>query len=98
MIRLLSIFVLLFAAVSPVAAAQGALEYIIWGRVILSNGGLPNVAGIEVRLENPGHAYLTSITTDSDGRFQFRQLNEGTFYLYINLPGFEPVYQEVRLS
>jgi Tfp pilus assembly protein PilF len=77
---------------------QAPVEYIIWGRVVISDGGLPNAAGIEVRLEDPGHTLLNSISTDADGRFQFRNLNTGTYYLYINLPGFAPVYEEVRLA
>src|SRR5436853_1949491 len=87
----------LMSAVGTIADAQNT-EYIIWGRVIVSNGGLPNASGIEVRLENPGHVYITSMNTDSDGLFQFRHLNAGNFNLYINLPGFEPVSQEVHLS
>ncbi len=97
MIRRTIVFLALLSCFWTFGQAQNT-EFIIWGRVVVSNGGLPNAAGIEVRLENPGHVYITSITTDSDGRFQFRHLNAGTFILYINLPGFDPVSQEVRLT
>jgi tetratricopeptide (TPR) repeat protein len=83
---------------TPIAEMQVPVEYIIWGRVVISDGGLPNARGIEVRLENPGHTLLNSVNSDADGRFQFRNLAPGTYYLYINLPGFAPVYEEVRLA
>jgi tetratricopeptide (TPR) repeat protein len=54
--------------------------------------------GLEVVLETQDRIASRSTTADDDGRFQFRQLNVTTYYLYMDLDGFEPIEQQVTLQ
>ncbi len=79
---------------SGASSASPATTPTLWGTISLPEGSSRPLKGIEVRLELPGHIYLNSTISDEDGRFQFRNLNNGTFHLYINLDGFEPLDQQ----
>ena len=81
--------------VARLAAAQ-TVDFVIWGQVILPDGDMAARKGIEVRLELRG-ADVLNVMTDSDGRFQFRNLNQATYTVYINLEGYMPIRQDVML-
>jgi Tfp pilus assembly protein PilF len=87
--------ILLLAGVAN--AQNPASEFTIWGRVSLPEGHFSRQSGIEVRLERPGRLALYSISTDEDGRFQFRNLEGGEYFVYINLEGYTPLLQQVFL-
>ena len=92
------LLLLLLIGVSALSAHSQALpvEYTIWGRVVFPDG--PARKGVEVRLELTGRIFIRSVTTDEDGRFQFRGLNEGTFFVAVNLEGYEPAIEDVQLK
>jgi len=94
--RILSALIVISAFAGFVKAQT--VEYTIRGRVLFVEGGAPKASGVEVRLEQRGGmVYVNSQTTDEDGLFQFRNLYEGTFRLYINLEGYYPVEESVTM-
>jgi tetratricopeptide (TPR) repeat protein len=90
------VFVAFLSLFTGTANAQTP-EFTIWTRVIMPEGYFSRQSGLEVRLERPGRMVLYSLSTDEDGRVQFRNLEEGEYYLYMNLEGFAPVLQQVIL-
>jgi tetratricopeptide (TPR) repeat protein len=52
---------------------------------------------IEVRIEKESSQVIQTAYTDGSGSFEFRNLASGTYYLAVNLEGFQPIHQQVEV-
>jgi hypothetical protein len=78
---------LLFALAS-IASAQGETTSAIVGQVTDPSGAA--TPGAKVTATNTETGATRNVRTDSDGRFNFPQLKPGTYFIKVELQGFEP--------
>lgn len=71
-------------------------DYIIRGKVITQNQR-DGEQRIEVRLERSSTQVILTTFTDGSGNFDFRNLGPGSYFISVNLDGYEPVRQSVDL-
>jgi tetratricopeptide (TPR) repeat protein len=71
-------------------------EYTFRGKIMTGNSRDGDVR-IEVRLERTSMQIVQIAYTDSVGNFDFRSLSPGTYWVTVNLEGFEPVRESVEL-
>jgi hypothetical protein len=89
--RLLSLSVAIVALAGAAMAHQQpvpspTVSYTIMGAVV-SGSGEP-LRGVSVSLQQDGSNVARSLTTNSEGNFQARDLPNGTFYASATLPGY----------
>jgi len=65
----------------------------IRGTVIDASGG--GVPGAEVKAANTQTGVTSTVTSETDGTFQFLQLAVGAYQVSIAKPGFEPTLQRI---
>jgi tetratricopeptide (TPR) repeat protein len=53
---------------------------------------------IEVRLEKESLQIVQTGYTDGSGSFEFRNLSAGTYYISVNMDGYQPVHQQVDVN
>jgi Flp pilus assembly protein TadD len=71
-------------------------DFAIRGKVVIpSQRGIDE--HIEVKLEKSILQVIQTTYTDSSGNFDFRGLTPGSYYISVNLDGFEPVHQLVEM-
>jgi len=73
---------------------QRRVETYIRGKVIIANTR-DGDQRIEVRLEKTTVQVLSTTYTDAAGNFEFRNLAPGSYYVSVELEGYEPVRQSV---
>jgi len=67
--------------------------------VITGQGQVNNLAGVTVKLTEPGTgSTLQSTLTDEGGRFQFTQLLAGTYTLEVSVEGFKPWVKTIAVG
>jgi len=71
-------------------------EFAIRGKVVVPSQQTPD-EHIEVKLEKSILQVIQTTYTDSSGNFDFRGLSPGSYYVSINVEGFEPVHQLVEI-
>jgi tetratricopeptide (TPR) repeat protein len=71
-------------------------SYSIRGKII-SGSSRDGDMRVEVRLERTTLQIVQTAYTDSIGNFEFRNLSPGTYWVGVNVEGFEPVRQSVEL-
>ena len=52
---------------------------------------------IEVRLEKESMQVVQTTYTDSSGSFEFRNVASGTYFISVNVEGYQPVHQQVEV-
>ena len=52
---------------------------------------------VEVRLEKESMQIVQTAYTDSSGSFEFRNIATGTYFISVNLDGYQPVHQQVEV-
>ena len=67
----------------------------ISGEVQFQATGAPAI-GVEVRLEELGGPLVATAQTDWSGRFRFSNLQEGTYTVSIEMPGYAPIQQATQ--
>lgn len=72
-------------------------EFVIRGRIVLDTPQ-PPADRIEVRLERTGRQLIDTVFSDSIGNFMFRNVLPETYYVAIEVEGFEPARERVELS
>ena len=77
--------------------APRAPEYVIRGKIVFDNPHPPDER-IEVRLEQSGRQLIDVVFSDSIGNFRFRNFLPNTYYVVIEVEGYEPVRERVELS
>jgi len=91
----LFVFILMFTF-SPRASAQGETTSAIEGQVIdASNAAIP---GATVTITNRGTGLRRALKTDAEGRFNFPQLQPGTYSVEAEAEGFESQQVETIFS
>lgn len=83
------------AQVPPVPRAVDP-DFSIRGKIIFGTPHGPDQR-IEVRLEKSGMQVVSTGYSDGVGNFEFRNLQPGTYWISINLEGFEEVRQQVEV-
>ena len=68
------------------------ISFIIRGR-ILFDPQVPPSGPVEVRLEGMGRDAIASVYADGIGNFEFKDLNAGTFHIFVHTEGFDEVRQ-----
>jgi len=68
----------------------------IRGKLIISNSREADER-VEVRLEKTTMQVIQTTYTDSAGGFEFRGLAPGSYFISINVEGYEPVHQQVEI-
>src|SRR5215471_10950475 len=76
--------------------SQRRTDGYIRGKVIVANSR-DSDQRIEVRLEKTTAQILMTTYTDAAGNFEFRSLAPGSYYISVDLDGYEPVRQSVDL-
>ena len=71
-------------------------DFAIRGKIIISSAREGDMR-IEVRLEKATLQLINTTFTDSAGNFEFRGLQAGTYYVSVNLEGYEAVRQSVEI-
>jgi outer membrane receptor for ferrienterochelin and colicin len=91
--RLFALCLIVLTAVASSAFAQTqSTSGVIQGTVLDEAGAVLPAANVEVR--KPDTNFTRSLTTDSDGRFVFLQLQPGEYVLTVSKQGFASVIQE----
>jgi tetratricopeptide (TPR) repeat protein len=80
---------------TPPPQRNRANDYSIRGKLILPNNH--DADRIEVKLEKTFGQPLQVAYTDGAGNFDFRGLSVGSYYVIVNLDGYEPVRQTVDI-
>src|SRR5213593_1388011 len=52
---------------------------------------------MEVRLEKESMQIVQTTYTDSSGSFEFRNIAAGTYFISVNIDGYQPVHQQVEV-
>ncbi len=73
------------------------ISFIIRGRVLFDPKAPPSDP-VEVRLEGMGRDAIASVYADGIGNFEFRDLNAGTFHIFVRAEGFDEVRQRVEVT
>src|SRR5438552_16554139 len=68
----------------------------IRGKIIIANR-YDSDQRIEVHLEKTALQVIQTAYTDSAGNSEFRNLQAGSYYVSVNLEGYEPVHQAVEV-
>ena len=85
--------VLLLSLIGSAAAQQGPGQFIISGQVVIPP---PYIAeSFEIFLFQEGGRSLDQVLS-SEGRFRFERLPAATYFIVVNLPGFDPIRQRVK--
>jgi tetratricopeptide (TPR) repeat protein len=86
------------AAVRTSPLQRGRVENLsLHGRLITpDNHGASD--HIEVRLEKESMQIIQTGYTDGSGSFEFRNLASGTYYISVNMDGYQPVHQQVDVN
>jgi Flp pilus assembly protein TadD len=71
-------------------------DYDIRGKIIAPNQRLSDDR-IEVKLEKSAGQVIQTAYTDASGNFDFRGLAPGSYYVNVNVEGYEPVHQTVEI-
>ena len=91
--RLLALYLLAVLVLTSTALAQTQITTgVIQGTVLDESGAVVPTANVEVK--NADTNFSKSLTTDSDGRFVFLQLQPGRYSLTISKQGFATLTQE----
>src|SRR5580704_9732779 len=77
-----------FLPFDSLASAQGETTSAIVGQVTDPSGAA--APGADVTVTNTETGATRNVHTDSDGRFNFAQLKPGTYFIRVELQGFEP--------
>jgi len=92
---ILSFSVSLFAWSSP---QRGRIDNLSLRGKLISPDSHDATDHIEVRLEKESMQVLQTTYTDGSGSFEFRGLAGGTYYIAVNIDGYQPVHQQVDLN
>jgi Tfp pilus assembly protein PilF len=88
----LRVVLLLLSLAGSAAAREGARHFIVTGQVVIPP---PYIAEpFEILLFQQGGRPVDQVRS-SEGRFRFEGLSEATYFIVVNLPGFDPVRQRV---
>lgn len=87
LLRVIASLIMMMAATSSLAYAQGATTNTISGVVVDSSGGV--IPGADVVVKHNATATTNSAVTNSQGAFSFPGLNIGTYTVTVTLPGFK---------
>ncbi len=97
----------LFLGLIPPAWSQGYdpqmdglnpdIRFIIRGRVLFDPKAPPS-GPVEVRLEGIGRDAIANVYADGIGNFEFKDLNAGTFHIFVRTEGFDEVRQRVEVT
>ena len=68
----------------------------IQGKIVIPNASAPGDR-VEVKLELATAQTAITAFTDAAGNFDFRNLSAGTYYITVDVEGYEPVRQSVEL-
>ena len=72
-------------------------EFVIRGKIMFDNPHPPDER-IEVRLERTGRQLIETVFSDGVGNFMFRNILPDSYYVAIEVEGYEPVRERVELS
>ena len=72
-------------------------EFVIRGKIMFDNPHPPDER-IEVRLERTGRQLIETVFSDGVGNFIFRNILPDSYYVAIEVEGYEPVRERVELS
>ena len=84
-------------SVHAAAAQRGRAEALGIRGKLMAAGNREADDHIEVRLEKESMQIMQTAYTDSSGSFEFRNLASGTYFIAVNLDGYEPVHQQVEV-
>lgn len=93
-----AILSLIISASAGASPQRGRIDnQIVRGKLIASDSH-DATDHIEVRLEKESTQIVQTTYTDGSGSFEFRGLPGGTYYIAVNLDGYQPVHQQVDLT
>ena len=73
-------------------------EYPVSGYVTTGPEGAPVANGARVELHATSGAILLTISTSGNGNFAFNNISNGEYYVYVALPGYDPLNQVIEVS
>jgi Flp pilus assembly protein TadD len=88
----------IFFTFAPASAAQrGRAESLGVRGKLMGSGNREADDHIEVRLEKESMQVVQTTYTDSSGSFEFRNVAAGTYFVSVNVEGYQPVHQQVEV-
>jgi Flp pilus assembly protein TadD len=92
----LSLNISVFAWTSPLQ--RGRIDSLTVHGKLITPDSHNATEHIEVRIEKESMQLVQTAYTDGSGSFEFRGLPAGTYYISVNLDGYQPVRQQVDLN